>query len=128
MNIRTYLVLSSCLLFQIAHSQTVLAPAKDSVALQQYSWSVGPIVGFKAIKSLMIYDIGVQASRSIFKGQRIRVEISTRSSGSSLEQDWGRIAMNNKVDINSLVLGGSYDWFPFVSGGARKQIFKSQKI
>jgi hypothetical protein len=113
--LKTYLVISFCCLFQVANAQ-------DSL------WSVGPVAGFKAIKSLVIYDFGVQASRTVSIGQRLRLEASYRTSAPNLKQNWGAIPMNMKSNIGSVMFGAGYDWFPYVKSGTRSALLKSLKV
>lgn len=117
-SVKTYFVTIGILVLQTA----VRAQNKD------HQWSVGPVASFKAIKSLVIYDFGVTASRSLSFGHRIRVEANYRTAGSNLEQNWGRIPMNMKTDIGSLIVGAGYDWFPFVSSGSHDLFLKSLKV
>lgn len=130
----SYLAFACCMLMQFASAQTDGPPvseakeSKDTTATKEYKWSVGPVVGFKAIKSLAIYDIGVEAVRTVRKGERARLEISYRTASSSYEQNWGQYPMNMKTVIGSLVVGAAYDWFPFVRFGSDNDILKSLKV
>lgn len=113
--LKTYCVIIFCCLMQATNAQ-------DSL------WSVGPVAGFKAIKSLVIYDFGVQASRTISTGQRLRLEASYRTSAPNLKQNWGAIPMNMKSNIGSVMLGAGYEWFPYVKSGGRNSLLKSLKV
>jgi hypothetical protein len=99
------------------------------IGKEKYSkWSIGVSEGFKTIKSLIIYDYSLQVSRTIVVGQRIRLEAGYRTSAPSLEQNWGSTAMIMKADINSLIVGVSYDWFPFVKSDGYGQFLQSFKV
>jgi len=134
-NVKTYLAIACCMILQFAGAQTDGPPAKaaaketkESPTTKEYKWSVGPVIGFKSIKSVLINDIGVEASRTIRKGERAHLELSYRSASSNYEQNWGRIPMNMKTDIGSLLIGAGYDWFPFVRFGSDSDILKSLKV
>lgn len=105
---KTYVGISFFLLFQTLSAQE-----------SNYSdWSVAPMFGYKQIKSLSIYDLGVVVTRSIAEGHRVNLELSQRLSEPKLDQNWGSIPMNMKADISSLVAGVGYNWFPFVTSGS----------
>lgn len=92
-------------------------------------WALGAVASFKPVKSVLIYDLGVQASRSVTIGQRIRIEAGYRSTaGSDLVVKWGGVPLNIKTDVSSLVFGACYDWFPFVTSGNHGQFLKAAKI
>jgi hypothetical protein len=122
--VKTYFVISLCLFLQIANAQFIVKKADQT---RDFRWSLGPVAGIKFIKSLVIYDFGLQASRTVSIGQRIRFEASYRTSGDNLKQNWGRIPMNMKTDIGTLILGAGYDWFPFVSSGNHREFLESLK-
>lgn len=69
----------------------------------------------KAFKNLFVYDIGVSVIKSISKGNHLQAEIGYRSAGRNLKQNWDKYAMNMATDISSLLVGVSYEWFPFVA-------------
>jgi len=93
------------------------------------NWSIGAVASFKPVKTVLIYDLGLQVSRSVSIGQRIRVEAGYRATaGSDLVASWGGIPLKIKSDVSSLVLGACYDWFPFVSSGGHGQFLKATKI
>lgn len=115
--VKTYFLISSCLMLQLANAQF-----KDSV------WSIGPVAGFKSIKSLVVYDMGISVKRSISRGNRVNIEAGYRSSGPNLEQKWGARPMNMKADIASLMLGVGYDWFPFLLKNSRGSFLESVKV
>lgn len=128
-NVKTYFVISLCLLLEFANAQTNLpSEIKKSEKTKDSLWFLGSIAGFKAIKSLVVYDAGILVSRSIAKGKRVHVEVGYRFSGPNLAQDWGAIPMNMKTDIGSLLLGAGYDWFPFVSDNSHGSFLKSVKV
>ena len=103
------------------------APAKKLDSLQinakDYQWSIGLIAGGKTIKSLFVYDYGIEISKSIGLGHRIRIEGNYRTSGPMFEQAWGSYYMNMKTEIGSPMGGISYEWFPFVHAGAKAVSF-----
>lgn len=131
MKIKVVVLICFCFFLQMTHAQTSESPLKeaDTIKKSKYaSWSIGPVVDVRAIKSLVVYDLGLQVSRSIFVGQRLRFEAGYRTSASSLEINWGPIPMNMKANIGSIVLGANYDWFPFVASGAHGPFLKSLKV
>lgn len=118
-----------CLSFALQAQQSANNPTLikkvDSLQInaKDYQWSLGLIAGGKTIKSLFVYDYGIQISKSIALGHRIRVEGNYRTSGPMFEQAWGSFYMNMKTDIGSLMGGISYEWFPFVYVGAQDVSF-----
>lgn len=127
--VKIYFVTSLCLLLQIVSAQSIVSNSlKTNEGAKGSRWSIGPVTGFKMIKSLVIYDFGIQLSHSVSTGKRVRVEVSYRSAGSNLAQNWGRIPMNMKTDIGSVLLGAGYDWFPFVASGKHTNFIKSIKV
>ncbi len=115
--LKTYFLISSCFMLQLANAQ-----------INDSEWSIGPVAGFKAIKSLVIYDTGISLSRSISEGKRLNVEVGYRFSGPTLEQNWGSRKINMETDISSLMLGASYHWFPFLSNSSRGSFLESVKV
>lgn len=113
-----------------AQSLDYIAQQKENAAAKQLDvkWAAGPIAGFKTIKELYIYDIGVQVSRPIATGKHLRFELSYRFANSNLDQNWGKIPMKMKSDIESIVLGAGYDWFPFVGKSDHGKFLKSVKV
>lgn len=91
----------------------LLLPEKEA-EVQKQVWSLGSINGLKTIKSLFIYDLGLNLTRSLGEGQRVSLESSYRFSDPKLTQNWGRRSMNMKAEIGTFVVGASYEWFPFV--------------
>jgi hypothetical protein len=132
--VETYFIISLLLISSILKAQiieTSNATGKRAVKpinVNYAKWSVGAAESFKAIKSLLIYDFSLQASRSVVIGQRLRFVAGYRTAGPNLEQNWGRVAMNMKTDIGSLLLGVGYEWFPFVTRGAYGQFLRSVKL
>jgi hypothetical protein len=110
-----------------AQSANKPAPSKKVDSLQlnakDYQWSIGLIAGGKTIKSLFVYDYGIQITKSIGLGHRIRIEGNYRTSGPMFEQAWGSYTMNMKTEIGSPMGGISYEWFPFVHAGAKAVSF-----
>lgn len=131
MKLKVILFTCVCFFLQITNAQTNVSNSKevDTKENLKYSkWSVGPVIDVKIIKSLIVYDVGLRASRSLNDGQRLRVEASYRTSASNLEMNWGTIPMNMKAKIGSLIVGAGYDWFPFVTSGARSPFLKLLKV
>lgn len=129
--IKTYFVVSLCFLSQIIDAQTSETAVKETIVKEKLTyplWSLGPVIDVKAIQNLIVYDFGVQASRSLYVGHRLRFEASYRTSASNLEINWGSIPMNLKANIGSLILGAGYDWFPFVASGTHSGFLKSLKV
>jgi hypothetical protein len=106
------------LMTHLLHSQT------DSA----YKWSVAPVVGVKAIKSLVLYDFGVQFAHSIGTGQRLRLETSYRTSAPNLIQNWGKREMNMRSNIHSFIAAANYEWNPFVYYGTENRYLLPVKI
>lgn len=131
MKIKLFLFTCFCFFLQMTNAQTSESPAKepDTSEKSKYSsWSIGPVADVRAVKSLVVYDLGLQISRTLSVGQRLRFEASYRTSASKLEMNWGTIPMNMKANIGSLILGANYDWFPFVAGGVHGPFLKSLKV
>jgi hypothetical protein len=113
---------------QIANKPASPAKKVDSLQInvKDYQWSIGFIFGGKTKKSpfvrdyerLSVYDFGIQVTKSIALGHRIRIEGTYRTS-SDFVQPWGSTFMNMKTDINTPIGGISYEWFPFVRAGAK---------
>ena len=113
---------------QIANKPAAPTKKVDSLQInvKDYQWSIGFIFGGKTKKSpfvrdyerLSVYDFGVQVTKSIALGHRIRIEGTYRTS-SDFVQPWGQTFMNMKTDINTPIGGISYEWFPFVRAGAK---------
>lgn len=76
-------------------------------------WSVAPVFGMKKYKSLEIYEVGVQLAKTISENGRVRFDLMYRKNGNGIEQSWGGYDLNNQTDINSLMGGISYEYFPF---------------
>jgi hypothetical protein len=122
MKIKVVVLICFCFFLQMTHAQTSESPVQEADTSNKSKsalWSIGPVADVRAIKSLVVYDLGLQVSRSLFVGQRLRFEAGYRTSASSLEINWGPIPMNMKANIGSVVLGANYDWFPFVASGAQ---------
>lgn len=129
--LKIYFVVSLCFVAQIGTAQTTEIAVNEPVVKEKPSdrlWSIGPVIDVKAIRSLIVYDFGVQASRSIAAGHRLRFEGSYRTSASNLEINWGSIPMNLKANIGSVLLGANYDWFPFVASCTHGGFLKSLKV
>jgi hypothetical protein len=102
---------------------------KQNVETNRADWAIGTIASFKPIKSVLIYDVGIQVSRSVAKGKRISVEAGYRTTaGSNFEQNFGNIPLSIKTDISSLLIGACYDYFPYVSSGAHGNVLRSLKL
>jgi hypothetical protein len=128
-SLKTYFAIPLCLLLQLVSAQSIASDSfKPIQNAKDSQWSIGPVTGFKMIKSLVIYDLGIQLSRSVSAGKRVRVEVSYRSAGSNLAQNWGSIPMNMKTDIGSVLLGAGYDWFPFIRRSEDGKFLKSLKV
>jgi hypothetical protein len=108
----------SLLMIQLLHSQ------RES----PYKWSIAPVVGVKAIKTLVLYDFGVQFARTINPAQRLRLETSYRTSAPNLIQNWGRREMNMKSDIHSYIIAANYEWNPFVYYGTENKYLIPVKL
>jgi len=93
-----------------------------------YKWSIAPVTGLKTIKSLVIYDFGLQIAYSFNSSQRLRLEGGYRTSAPNLIQNWGSRETNMKSNINSVTSGLSYEWFPMVSFGSDSKILKQIKV
>jgi len=126
--IKIYLVISLCLLQQMVSAQSFKSGLFSNKSEKGFRWSVGPVGGFKVIKSLVIYDSGIQLSHTLSTNQRVRIEASYRFAGDNLAQNWGSIPMNMKTDISTTMLGASYDWFPFVNNHQNDNFLKSLKV
>jgi hypothetical protein len=108
--------------------EIIIVPAKE-VKGEKHDWSFGSINGLKTIKSLFIYDLGLNLTRSLGEGQRVSLESSYRFSDPKLAQSWGRRPMNMKAEIATFVVGASYEWFPFVLGKrGSSDFFQSLKV
>jgi len=104
-----------------AKTMAMKSSGQDSLQIdaKDYQWSIGLITGAKTFKSLVVYDYGIQITKSIARGHRVRVEGNYRTSGPMFEQKWGPYTMNMKTNIASPMGGISYEWFPFVQSGSK---------
>lgn len=98
---------SALLQAQSAVSLEVEEKEKDS------TWSVSPVFGMKKYKNLEIYEVGVQVAKTITENSRVRLDLMYRQNGSEFEQSWGQYNLDNDSDISSVMVGASYEYFPF---------------
>jgi hypothetical protein len=76
------------------------------------SWSVAPVFGVKMYKNLRIYEVGFQLANTVSEKGRIRFDLMYRKNSNGIDQSWGGYELNNKTDINALMVGVSYEYFP----------------
>jgi hypothetical protein len=130
-NFKAYLGICFFLFFQMLSAQVaepaviIVNDTVPTIEVNYSKWSVAPVFGYKQIKTLSIFDLGVVVTKSIAKGHRINLDLSYRTSGSNLDQYWHNTPMKMKVDIGSLVAGVGYNWFPFVANGVHGDFLKS---
>lgn len=92
------------------------------------NWSLSVIGGGKAAEGVVIYETGVQVAMTLFQGNRLRLEGLVRDSSRDLDLHWGAYDLKATTDMKSLMVGLSYEWFPFVGNNPGSKFLRSLKL